>query len=1375
MATHYSEILCPQVIYVFRILDEEHQGCLKIGMAKLVGEDIDVTNLPENSPILQKIAKDRIDEYTGTAAVHYELLHSECSLFFKGARLGAFDDHQVHEILMRSGIRKKTFDFTNKAKEWFITDLATVKNAIAAAKDGRKALDVSEVSEGNNPIEFRPEQRKAIDKSVSKFQVPGTKMLWDCKMRFGKTLSALQVVKEMQFHRTLIVTHRPVVDDGWFKDFDKIFYDQPHYRYGSKNFGYDIDELLSGEESFVYFASMQDLRGSAEVGGNFDKNQEILSTRWDLLIIDEAHEGTQTKLGQKVLKKLQKKNTCVINLSGTPFNIVTDYSPDEIVNWTYVDEQREKARWAEEHPCDFNPYGGLPKMNMAIYDLNTVFDNYEATSGDIQFNFREFFRTWTGNPKKDGRRMPPSAEIGRFIHEQDVKKFLDILVRYDESTNYPFSTKEYRDIFRHTFWVLPGVAAAKALSELLRKHEVFSMFDIVNVAGEGDDDSEKEEALDAVTAAIGDHPEDTYTITLSCGRLTTGVSVPAWTAVFMLYGAKATKAQGYMQTIFRVQTPATIGGQRKEECYVFDFAPDRIITAIDETIRATSYAKGSKLSTQKATITEEERDQFEEFMRFCPVIAYDGSRMKPYNVTLLLEHLKRVQIERVVRNGFEDDALYNNELLMNLDDSAISELDDIRGIIGTSKASPKTGDFIVNDQGLDGEIEPLDREQKQKPDLTPDEIEKRREQQRRKKQKKDAISILRGISIRFPMLIYGADVKDEEEGVTLDNLTSFIDKESWAEFMPEGITMQKFYALRKYYDPDVFRACGKRIREKARAADLLPPLERIHRIEDILSTFRNPDKETVITPWRVVNMHMSDTLGGYDFFDEEHQYQIDDPRYVDRGRPTYRVFEKEEPYILELNSKSGRYPLYIAYSLFRERLKQWAAAGLLENPEVPTEEELIAAWDDVITHNLFILCKTPMAVRITKRTLVGFRNVPVRARCIDNLINEIRNNKEELINKLRKGKSFWHANTENNMIQFDAIVGNPPYQEMQTTEKTTSTQAALAGAVYPLFMDLAVGLTPVYSSLITPSRWMANSGRGISDEWVAEMINSNHFVVVHDYPMATDCFDRVEIKGGVNYFLYSGGYKDKCDYYLHSDGNVSMRRSYLNMWGTGIVIRDPELDNIMRKIVNIEGSYFGAKSFASLVASGTLFCDCAKGILNTSWRGYVLEKDDTHNIKYYLNKLLVDKGYAWIRKEDMIKAFDTVDLHKVFIPKAGGTGADDMVLGKPFYGEPGSICSQTYICIGYDSVRHNFTKDECMNIISYIKTKFFRYMVSLKKRTQDAFAMVYEFVPMQDFSHPWTDEMLYDKYKLSDEEISHIEKMIKPMTDASEDFIDEDI
>ena len=292
---------------------------------------------------------------------------------------------------------------------------------------------------------------------------------------------------------------------------------------------------------------------------------------------------------------------------------------------------------------------------------------------------------------------------------------------------------------------------------------------------------------------------------------------------------------------------------------------------------------------------------------------------------------------------------------------------------------------------------------------------------------------------------------------------------------------------------------------------------------------------------------------------------------------------------------------------------------------------------------------------------------------------------------------------------------------------------------------------------------MTKAGRGISDEWVNRMIQSNHFIKVHDFPITTDVFSNVEIKGGVNYYLYSDSYTGKCKYFFHKADKIYTRDENLDSLGIGIVIRDLEASNIIKKVVASEGEYIGEKSFASLVASGTLFCDCAKGILNTSWKGYVLEKDEEHNIKYYLNKGMVNCGYAWIRKKDMIKAFETVDIHKVYIPKAGGSGYDPLVLGIPFYGEPGSICSQTYICIGYDPVKHNFSKEECMNIISYIKTRFFRFMVSIKKKTQDAFAQVYEFVPLQDFSKSWTDAELYAKYGLTDEEIAFIESMIKPM------------
>lgn len=670
----------------------------------------------------------------------------------------------------------------------------------------------------------------------------------------------------------------------------------------------------------------------------------------------------------------------------------------------------------------------------------------------------------------------------------------------------------------------------------------------------------------------------------------------------------------------------------------------------------------------------------------------------------------------------------------------------------------KTGDIDINNQGFTNEqYEEKERlEKKPKKERTPEEQAKLDELKAMNNQRRNAISILRGISIRMPLLIYGAELTNEDEEITIDNFASLIDDQSWEEFMPKGVDKKKFEKFKRYYEPDVFREAGKRIREMARAADKFTIEERIERIATIFNTFRNPDKETVLTPWRVVNMHMSDCLGGWCFYDESFKQMLATPRYVDQGKVTADVF-RTDSHILEINSKSGLYPLYIAYNIYRCRVeeakKKYGEVGIGFSKSL---------WDATIEENILVVCKTPMAKSITKRTLAGFRDTKVNAQYYPNLIENISERPEAVVNTFRDGKHFWHIN-ENQNMKLDAIVGNPPYQVMQTTEKTTSTQAALAGAVYPQFMDVSCKLKPQYTSLITPSRWMTKAGRGISDEWVDKMIHSNHFVKIHDFPITTDVFSNVEIKGGVNYYLYSDSYTGKCKYVFHKADKTYIRDENLDSLGIGIVIRDLEASNIIKKVIATEGDYIGEKSFASLVASGTLFCDCAKGILNTSWKGYVLDKDEEHNIKYYLNKGMVTRGYAWIKKGDMIKAFETVDIHKVYIPKAGGSGNDPVVLGIPFYGEPGSICSQTYICIGYDPIKHNFSKEECMNIISYIKTRFFRFMVSVKKKTQDAFAQVYEFVPLQDFTKPWTDEELYKKYNLTDDEIKFIESMIKPM------------
>jgi hypothetical protein len=676
----YTSTFKASLIYIFAINDSAHRGCLKIGEATL-DEHTDLS-LPPNCKELNKAAKARIDQYTKTAAIQYTLLHTELTIAIHGGKITAFNDKAVHEVLQRSGIKRHDFSLKNQGREWYECSLETAIKAIQAVKEGRTAISHSEIVPVHEIIEFRPEQLQAIEMTVKKFSSNGKTMLWNAKMRFGKTLSALQVVKELGYHRTIIITHRPVVDEGWFEDFGKIFKEGDGYRYGSREKGFKFDELeadsLWPTNHYIYFASMQDLRGAQLAGGKFDKNAGIFAADYDMLIIDEAHEGTQTELGQNVITLLTKKNTHVLNLSGTPFNLLDGYKEDEIFTWDYVMEQKAKAEWDINHFGDPNPYAGLPRLNIFTFDLGKVLSGFDDVE-DFAFNFKEFFRTWTGDKERDHREMPEGME-GKFIHEEHVKAFLDLIVKYDPDSNYPFSTNEFRKAFRHTLWMVPGVKEAKALSILLQQHAIFGQFKIVNVAGDGDEDVPDDDALKLVKDAMGDDPEDTMTITLSCGKLTTGVSVKPWTAVMYLAGSHNTDAKAYMQTIFRVQTPyLTKNGRRKENCYVFDFAPDRTLKVLAETAKVGHRAK--------STATEAERVHLGEFLNFCPVIGYNGTQMSEYNVESMLEQLKRAYISRVTRNGCDDPRLYNQEMLRKLDKDALEKFQNLHKIIGSTKSN----------------------------------------------------------------------------------------------------------------------------------------------------------------------------------------------------------------------------------------------------------------------------------------------------------------------------------------------------------------------------------------------------------------------------------------------------------------------------------------------------------------------------------------------------------------------------------------------------------------------------------------------------------------------------------------------------------------
>ena len=1307
-----------KLIYIFAIDDDAHKGCLKIGEATL-DDDADLFSLAPNCDALNAAARKRIDQYTQTAGISYNLLHTELALRTKNKQIQGFNDKQVHDVLKASGIARKDFHLgAKKASEWFIVDLHTAIEAIKAVKAGLDAIEGCKITTGVTPITLRHEQREAIEQTKKRFAV-GDQMLWNAKMRFGKTLSALQLFRELSeadthYRRMLILTHRPVVDDGWFEDFSKIFFepDTP-YLYGSKHKGQSFATLeeqmkKSKQLHYVYFASMQDLRGSSFVGGKFEKNDELFTTHWDLLVIDEAHEGTQTELGDKVVKALFRKGTKMLNLSGTPFNLFGKFKEEDIYTWSYTDEQKAKEQWSQEHEGDYNPYQCLPHMNMFTYDLGDNFAEFQNT--EYSFNFHEFFRV-------DDR--------GDFVHADHVRNFLDLMCTPSLDSNYPFATQQYRDYFRHTFWLIPGVREGLALEHMLREHPVFCHFNIANVAGDGNPEDPNDEALNKVRAAIGDTPGDTYSITLSCGKLTTGVTVREWTAVFMLAGSAKTGAATYMQTIFRVQSPGEIGGRQKTEAYVFDFAPDRVLTVM---------ANAAKTPTRPGKATPEERSKLRELLNYFPIIAIEGSKTRTYDVDQLLTRLKHTFIERVVNSGFDSNNLYNDNLL-NLSDVEIKDFDDLKGIIGSTPSQDGGKDIVVNDTGFDEEETAGDdkQEKKHKTPLTDEEKEARRKMKLRKEQKRDAISILRGISIRMPLMVYGAELKEDED-ITIDNFTDKIDPQSWDEFMPAGITKQRFNQFKKYYDPEVFLESGRLIRARARKADGLRVNERIHKIAEIFATFRNPDKETVLTPWRVVNMHMNDCLGGYDFFDETHTLPVHQPRLVDRGSVTNRVFNDPNTRVLEINSKSGLYPLYVAYSIWRARCREWERQGFFEVDKMTLQEEQLV-WDDVLSDNIFVVTRTPMAVSITRRTLCGFREVKrTNIKCYPNLIEKLKTGPDDFAQDISKGQLYWHNKNVEKIMKFNAIVGNPPYQVMD------GGNAASALPVYQYFVEIAKLLSPNYTSIIIPAKWYSG-GRNL-DEFRKNMLNDKRIAILHDITDSRDLFPSADIAGGLCYFLWNKEYNGDCLVTTHNYGHESTSKRDLST--NESFIRFAESFGIISKVEKFNEPKLSSKVYPQRPFGLRTFVT-------------PLENGDI-TLRY-------NKGKGPYKKDLIQQNQHLIDKWKVITSRTSSEHAGQAdkegrkkILSATEVLAPGEICTETYILI--DTFE---TETEATNCLNYLKGNFARILISAKVTAQMVSQDSFSFVPIQDFSHPWTDEMLYEKYGLTQSEIDHIESLIKPM------------
>ena len=1346
----YAGTVKYNLIYIFEILDDAHKGYLKVGEHRFESAS-SYKQLPPNCDELNKQAKIRMDQYTKTAFIQCNLLYTE--LARRQVRLAdgtvensLFSDGDVHEVLDRSGYDARRFWDSDYPSEWYKVDLPTAIAAIKAVKDGRNTLTAEEMPVKEALIKPREEQSRCVAKTKTVFS-RSDRMLWDCKMRFGKTVTAYMLVKEMNFQKVLVVTHRPAVVDGWQTDFYKIFDDDRVFvtkanikvgdRFTDADASIDaendrnLQNLAQSGKPFVYFASMQDLRGSELVNGKYPKNKAVFAMDWDLIIYDEAHEGTQTELGKSVQELLEqpkegKKPKKVLQLSGTPYNLLNQYSEDNVFQWDYVMEQQAKLRWENEHPGDHNPYADLPELRICTFDLrNKLAGSYRYEDENIAFNFREFFRTWTGDPKRDFRVMPSGVNVGDFVHAGDVRAFLDLISAESADSNYPFSTQEYRDMFRHTFWILPGVKEARAFSAMLKKHPVFHDYEVVNVAGEGDVEKPYDDALAEVREAIKNHDR---TITLSCGKLTTGVTVKEWTGVMLLSGSSSTGAAGYMQTIFRVQSAGTIDGKMKSVCYAFDFAPDRALKVLAEVHKLKKSAVGTD---------DTGRVQLGEFLNFCPVLAEAETGMEPYDVPKMMRQLKKITVDAAIKSGFDDDSIYKADAGIVMDKDKVKLFDILKKRLTPQKQSKNQTKVDVNRQGLSQEEYKKAQDAKRKPkrERTPEEQAALDKEKEMKKQQQGLFDLLRNVSIRLPLLIFGT-ATEFDESIRLAEFVDKVDAASWQEFMPKEVDKDLFLKLLVFYDEDVIEGAGMRIRRMAKAADELMPTQRVMKIAEIFTYFKNPAKETVLTPWRVVNMHMGDTIGGYNFYKEGYPVQdglLDEPRLIEQGEVTSNLFLNDKVQILEMNSKSGLYPLYVAYSIYRMMLPK--------DEERMTLEEAQTWWQRALRDHLFVLCQTTMAVAITKRTLAGYTGAEVNAIYLTKLFDRMED-KQRLARKLTNPDTW---KKEGERLKFDAVVGNPPYQLMDGGGKGYS-----AKPIYNLFVDVGKTLNPHYLSMITPSRWFTG-GKGL-DEFRLTMLKDKHIKKIVDYVDNEALFKNVAIVGGVNYFLWDNTYSGPCEIVSVRGDDRFVQTRELDEYD--IFIRN---NNSVQLIHRVEQS--GEQTMDKFVYPRNVF-----GI-PSDLRGKE-EKDLLHNIALFSSQKSNSMTVTYISKEDVTKEHDLIGKYKVImgkvVPRGGEVGVDPSV-GYRVTSTIQVLCPDSVFTDSYLLLAVFSSLDEAENFAKYMCLKFPRFLLHETYSSMNISKQNFRFVPYLDYTRAWTDGELYSRYNCSVEEIQMIEKMIRPM------------
>ena len=617
----------------------------------------------------------RVSEQLRTSGLKYTIVFEESAMRNDGS---SFTDHDIHRLLRKQG-------FANPEGEWFKCTLKDLQKAIREVKTGER-------TEANRTLTFgmRPEQHAAVHKTIeyfNSFKLENTdrtpNFLWNAKMRFGKTFASYQLAKKMQWTKILVLTFKPAVQNAWDEDL-MTHVDFEGWQFIARN-GLTFEQA-DPKKPIVCFGSFQDYLGkNTSTGGIKTKNEWVHATHWDCVIFDEYHYGAWRESAKELFEAEGKREmefgegegleyfdegtmpittSHYLYLSGTPFRAIAsgEFIEDQIFNWTYSDEQKAKDEWKENNGP--NPYASLPRMVMMTYQMPDAISQI-AMQGEFDgFDLNIFFSA-------DGE-----GTNAKFKYEDEVQKWLDLIRgSFGETTTdnlklgtkkppLPFSHAPLLNVLNHTFWFLPSVASCHAMSNLIKQRQNKFYHDYTIVVAAGNQAGLGVMALPPVMQAMTDNPLASKTITLSCGKLTTGVSVKPWTGIFMLRNSSSPET--YFQAAFRVQTPWVIKNPDskspnkeeilKEECYVFDFAPNRALRQIAD------YA--CRLNVNE---TNPEKN-VEEFINFLPVLAYDGSSMKQVDAAGILDMAMSGTTATLLARRWE------SALLVNVDNNTLARL-----------------------------------------------------------------------------------------------------------------------------------------------------------------------------------------------------------------------------------------------------------------------------------------------------------------------------------------------------------------------------------------------------------------------------------------------------------------------------------------------------------------------------------------------------------------------------------------------------------------------------------------------------------------------------------------------------------------------------